>query len=317
MSRANLAALYEAAGRLSEAIALDVAILNLMQSKLGPDHPVTLASRHNLANAYRIAGRLSEAVALMEATLKLMVAKQGLGPDHPYTLESRANLAEAYESLGRWSEAEGLLRDVLARRRKTVKSDSPLMAGDLAQLGENLLNRQRWSEAELLLREALRIREKATPDAWERSEAMSLLGGSLLGQGRYDEAEPLVVQGYEGMKASEARIPVPMRYRLLEAAMLVVQLYEVWNKPDQATAWKVKLDLPDLPDDVFARTGREPSSFWERSGRRVSGKLRLAIARTSAGSSTPAGRNHESPGSGRVSRHRRANGPKDSRYRIR
>ena len=278
MSRANLAALYEAAGRLSEAIALDEAILNLIQTKLGPDHPFTLASHHNLANAYRIAGRLSEAIAPLEATIQLMVAKQGLGPDHPYTLESRANLAEAYESLGRWSEAEGLLRDVLARRRKTVKSDSPLVAGDLAQLGESLLNRQRWSEAELLLREALRIREKVTPDAWERSEAMSLLGGSLLGQGRYDEAAPLVVQGYEGMKAREARIPVPMRYRLLVAAMLVVKLYEAWNKPEQATAWKVKLDLPDLPDNVFARTERSPARFWERSGRRVSGKLRLAIA---------------------------------------
>jgi hypothetical protein len=33
-----------------------------------------------------------------------------------------------------------------------------------------------------------------------------------------------------------------------------VQLYEAWNKPDQAAAWKVKLGLPDLPADVFAKT---------------------------------------------------------------
>ncbi len=36
---------------------------------------------------------------------------------------------------------------------------------------------------------------------------MSLLGGALLGQGRYAEAEPLVIGGYEGMKAREAKIP--------------------------------------------------------------------------------------------------------------
>jgi eukaryotic-like serine/threonine-protein kinase len=251
MSRANLAALYEAAGRLREAIALYDVSLNLMLSKLGPDHPVTLASRHNLANAYRIAGRVSEAIAQMEPTIKLLEASPGA--DHPYTLESRANLAEAYESLRRWSDAERLLRDVLARRRKTVKSESPLVAGDLAQLAENLLNQGRWSEAEPLLREALGIRKKATLDAWERSEVMSLLGGSLLGQGRYADAERLIVEGYEGMKAGEARIPVPMRSRLLEAAMRVVKLYEAWNKPKHATDWKGKLGLSDLPACVFDR----------------------------------------------------------------
>ena len=80
---------------------------------------------------------------------------------------------------------------------------------------------------------------------------MSLLGGALLGQGRYAEAEPLVVAGYEGMKAREARIAVPERSRLREAAERVVRLYEAWGKPEQAAAWKAKLGMPDLPADVF------------------------------------------------------------------
>jgi hypothetical protein len=33
----------------------------------------------------------------------------------------------------------------------------------------------------------------------------------------------------------------------------VVRLYEEWNKPDQATAWKARLGLADLPADLFAR----------------------------------------------------------------
>jgi hypothetical protein len=30
-----------------------------------------------------------------------------------------------------------------------------------------------------------------------------------------------------------------------------VRLYEAWGKPEEAKAWKKKLDLEDLPADVF------------------------------------------------------------------
>jgi tetratricopeptide (TPR) repeat protein/tRNA A-37 threonylcarbamoyl transferase component Bud32 len=249
-SRNNLAGDYRDAGRLSEAIALYESTLKLREAKLGLRHPRTLSSRANLAGVYKDAGRLSEAVALHESTLKLLEAT--LGPDHPVTVVSRAGLAGTYQALGRFDEAEGLSRDTLSRRRKTVKPDSPSMADDLILLAGHLLMRLRWSEAEPLLRECLAIRQKAAPDEWSRFDTMSLLGGALLGQGRCAEAEPLIVPGYEGMKAREARIPVPDRSRLLDAAERVVRLYEAWGKPAQAASWKTKLCLPDLPSDVFA-----------------------------------------------------------------
>ena len=49
------------------------------------------------------------------------------------------------------------------------------------------------------------------------------------------------------------RIPVPNKFHLREAAVQVVRLYEAWGKPEQATVWKVKLGLPDLPAEVLAR----------------------------------------------------------------
>jgi hypothetical protein len=82
---------------------------------------------------------------------------------------------------------------------------------------------------------------------------MSQLGGSLLRQGRYAEAEPLIIAGYEGMKARAAKIPGPGKHRLREAGERVIRLYEALGKPDQAAAWKAKLGMPDLPADLFAR----------------------------------------------------------------
>ncbi len=291
-SRGNLALDYSAAGRLSEAIALDEETLRLRESKLGPDHPDTLISCINLADAYRDAGR-TEAIALNEATFKRLKSKQGpdhphtltcggnlaaayvqagrlseaialfdaiiktseskLGPDYAVTLWNRCFLASAYELLNRWAEAEGLLRDTLARRRKIEKPDSPAVAGDLAQLGRNLLMQARRAEAESLLRESLEICEKALADDWRRYDAMSLLGGALLDQARYAEAEPMVVPGYKGMKERESRLTVPDQVRLREATVRVVRLYEAWGKPDQAKEWKAKLGMPDLPAKVFAR----------------------------------------------------------------
>jgi hypothetical protein len=79
------------------------------------------------------------------------------------------------------------------------------------------------------------------------------VGAALLGQGRYSEAEPLIVPGYEEMKERHAKIAVLDRSRLREAAARVVRLYEDWGKGERAATWKAKLGMPDLPADVFAR----------------------------------------------------------------
>jgi hypothetical protein len=170
--------------------------------------------------------------------LKIREAK--LGPEHPNTLSSRSNLATAYERLGRWAEAESLRRDLLARRRKSDPPDSPALAGDLANLGLGLLHQEKWSEAETALRECLAIRAKAQPDDWPRFNTMSLLGGALQGQGRYTEAEPLIVPGYEGLKGREARLPRIARPRLDEAAQRVIRLDESWGRREQAAAWRAR-----------------------------------------------------------------------------
>ena len=86
-----------------------------------------------------------------------------------------------------------------------------------------------------------------------------MLGGALLGQKRYAEAEPLLVSGYDGMKRLEATIPPQGRDRLTEALQRLVRLYEATNKPAEAARWRATLagDRTDLdagfPADPFAR----------------------------------------------------------------
>jgi serine/threonine protein kinase/tetratricopeptide (TPR) repeat protein len=247
----NLAQCYYATGRTADAIATFEDVLRRTEATRPADHPETLTSRNNLASAYRASGRVAEAISLWEAMLP--AARRVFGPDHPNTRATTTVLADADESLGRWAAAEPLRRELLARLRKSLPPASPELSSLLAQLGLDLLNQSKWADAEPVLRECLAIRARAIPDHWSQFNAMSLLGGALTGQGKYAEAEPLVVAGYEGLKAREATIPAQGLARLSEAAARVVALYESWGKPEPARDWRARLGLATLPADVFAR----------------------------------------------------------------
>jgi hypothetical protein len=60
-----------------------------------------------------------------------------------------------------------------------------------------------------------------------------MLGGALLGQKKYAEAEPLLLAGYQGMKQRQQSIPPQGKIRLPEAALRLVQLYEALGKKDE------------------------------------------------------------------------------------
>ena len=120
------------------------------------------------------------------------------------------------------------------------------MARALVDLGLTRLELGKFAEAEAPLREGLAILEKASPESWERFDAMVLLGASLSGQKKYPEAEPLMVSGREGLAARESSIPAPNRGCLADAGRRLISLYTDWGKPEKAAEWKAKL-TPSTP----------------------------------------------------------------------
>jgi eukaryotic-like serine/threonine-protein kinase len=212
---------------------------------LGADHPDTLRSMNNLAAAYVSAGRLDKALPLHEETLKLRQAK--LGPEHPDTLRSMHDLALAFMVANRSLEAEPILRELVAIQRRRLPAKSPELAAHLASLGKSLVQVDEHAEAELILRECLAIREKTLPEDWRRFKTQSLLGGSLLGQKKYAEAEPLLLSGYEGMKARQESIPASAKDNLREALEWLVKLHEALGQPEKAAERRLELDRERPP----------------------------------------------------------------------
>ena len=92
----------------------------------------------------------------------------------------------------------------------------------------------------------MEFNRKKQPDDWQRFRAESLLGASLAGQKKYVEAEPLLLEGYQGMAVRKDRIGVPDWYHLDRAREWIIQLYQAWGKPEKAAEWREKLKASNV-----------------------------------------------------------------------
>jgi eukaryotic-like serine/threonine-protein kinase len=66
------------------------------------------------------------------------------------------------------------------------------------------------------------------------------LGGSLLGLRRCADAEPLLREGYEGLRRRGMDIPRHARAPLPQAAGWLAALYEATGRPDEAAKWRAE-----------------------------------------------------------------------------
>jgi hypothetical protein len=122
------------------------------------------------------------------------------------------------------------------------------MAHTLRALGRNLLKQQKHGEAEPFLREWLQMHAQKGSEDWTTFNVKSMLGGALLGQKKYADAEPLLLQGYEGMKQPESKVPGWVKQaHLIETLERLVQLYDAWAKPDDTARWRAELAARRAP----------------------------------------------------------------------
>jgi tetratricopeptide (TPR) repeat protein len=248
----NLAMLYANSGRPDAAEPLLRQTLEARRRKLGADHAETILSIHNLGWFYLHCGRYDAAVSLCREAVA--GARKNLGTGHRSTRDYLAVLSEVYEKQGQFERAEPLRRELAALARAGEGSDSPAYAGKLAELALDLLEQKHYAGSEAAAREALGIREKKEPDLWTTFNTQSLLGAAFLGQKQYAQAEPLLLQGYLGMKERQGKIPARGKGRLIDALQRLVQLYEVSSKPEQAAKWRQELEKVRAAE----KTGSKP-----------------------------------------------------------
>jgi tetratricopeptide (TPR) repeat protein len=149
-----------------------------------------------------------------------------------------AALGSTYSGQKRYAEAEALFTKVADRRMHVLGDDNPETLNALVWSGRTKLERQQYSEAEQVFRKALQVYEKAMPEEWDRFICQGLLGASLAGQRRFDEAEQLLSGAYEGMTQRLEAVAPSDRFELEEMKDRIIRMYENWGKSEKASEWK-------------------------------------------------------------------------------
>jgi hypothetical protein len=127
----------------------------------------------------------------------------------------------------------------------------------LDALGLNLLQQHKWADAEAIFRACLPIRERQEKWLTQMGSTLSvgwntrsMLGQSLIGQKNYEQAERYLTEGYKGGKdlvnayerfGGDTGMVLPM-LPVKETLERLVQLYEAWDKPDEAAKWRKELE---------------------------------------------------------------------------
>jgi tetratricopeptide (TPR) repeat protein len=182
-----------------------------------------------LAGNYGQMNRFTESTELFEKVLA-----------HRKDLRVMRGFAEVCLWAGKLDRADVLLREVLqlARKEKDSANLRNLVGNIRCLLALKLLLQERYDEAEPLAREALALNQLYDR---RRYYLLSILGASLMGKGKYTEAEPLLLQGYEGMKEVEARHPAERR-RIGHVIGWLVRFHELTKQPQKAQEWRDKLN---------------------------------------------------------------------------
>jgi tetratricopeptide (TPR) repeat protein len=205
----------------------------------GARHINTLYADSRLGQDYVEEGKVTQGISLLEKTLNDMRAVAGPGASD--TLKVEVALGWAYDSHGELARAEQIWQEALLGYRHLGSFEESNAADVSELLSQNLTKQRKYQQAELLLRQALAIREKGSQDDWTLFRAQAFMGACLAGLRRYAEAEPLLVNGYEGMRQRAERMPAKQKKWIHSTGEQIMDLYSKWSKPEQASQWRTKL----------------------------------------------------------------------------
>jgi tetratricopeptide (TPR) repeat protein len=194
-------------------------------------------------DAFEIRERLAGKPALaLEARPATIAGAQPTAGDGAKSSDSvpPATLAVMLARPGSLAEVEAVLRDAQHYATMNYGKESWEEAFFLALSAWILLEERKFDEAEQVARQCLAIRNKLRPDDWSTHHARHIVGAALAGQDKFKEAEPLLLEGYNGMKARIGSMPEFHLPRLGEAVERITRFYLRLDRQSEVAKWRAE-----------------------------------------------------------------------------
>jgi serine/threonine-protein kinase len=229
----NLATVLQARGDYAGAEPLYRESLAMAAKLQGDRHPDVATALNNLALVLRAQGDLAGAEPLYRESLA--ISRASLGEAHPTVAIARLGLGVLCRDQGRYGEADRLIEPALASLGEHFGALHPLVGSALANLAELRRLAGRPREAEALARQAIAVyRETLAPEDRRQAVARSILGASLAGLGRFEEAEATLLASFTDLSGGDLGDDLYAR----EALRRLIGLYEAWGRPAEANRYR-------------------------------------------------------------------------------
>ncbi|MET8014821.1 tetratricopeptide repeat protein [Streptomyces sp. NPDC005271] len=196
VARCGVAGVYEAVGRLEDAVKTLEPTLEQSLRIHGPGHLTTLNLRGSLASAYKSAGQLERAID--ECETAVAASRDALGPNHLRTLTLQNELARIYQLVGRIDQAIGIYEDIVQRDADASDYENlaPSLKHNWLRIRNNLAGAyqsvDRFPQAIALYKEVLADFEDACgPDHPETLSCLGNLGHAYEAAGDLGRAQEL------------------------------------------------------------------------------------------------------------------------------
>jgi tetratricopeptide (TPR) repeat protein len=222
-------------GRHGEADAHFDEAVPILESTLGAEHRLLLATLNNVAVLRQGAGNLAGAEVLHRRLVE--IGRRVHGERHDLVGDSLQNLATVLAQQDRLEEARALYEQASAIYKETLGADSYKRALPSLSLSGIHLKQGQHARAERRAREALAILERALPAGhFITAVAQCRVARGLVGAGRPADAAPFFDRA-SPVLAATGSVPV-YRAECLEAAAV---FYDGRGRADEAAALRKAL----------------------------------------------------------------------------
>lgn len=204
-----LAEIERSLGKYTEAENAQRRVVEIYSRSQGAESSPAVSQESNLAVVYADEKKYPQAEALEKSAVGAMARTRGA--EDPSTLAMLCDFAEIEWTQHKYGQAEVYAAQGLRGFRHTIGVQSADARGCVASLTLAYVVQKNFAASEPLAREDMQMEKDAEPDSWHRYCAASMLGESLAGQGKDAEAEPLLIQGYQGLLARKGSIAIPYR----------------------------------------------------------------------------------------------------------